>query len=229
MCGRLAAAWGNERFGAVDPMADVVLAAEQHELGMLEWDDAPTLDSETGLPTTVNRLDVETHLPLRLQGPELLARQSGYAALLASLHHVSFYSQPPLYGLLRRPGRQIRDYLRRSSEFQERLRDELDAPEAEIERNWRLVRAWDGLSHTLMFERAPQTQRGVPGVDGMVELRVDRRDGAHTVDPWPFASERLEVSVEARLLHGTFSDQTALQQALAGAPRIELSYELVPA
>jgi hypothetical protein len=34
--GQLARAWGNERFGAVEPLSEVCLAAEQHDVGMAE-------------------------------------------------------------------------------------------------------------------------------------------------------------------------------------------------
>jgi hypothetical protein len=229
MCGQLAQAWGNERFGAVRPAEEVCLAAEQHEIGMVEWDRAPTLDPTTGLPTTVNRLDLSTHLPLRLQGPERLLDQSPYAALLASLHHTSFYSMPPVLGLARRPGRQIRGYLRQSASLQARLREELGVPAAEIERNWRLVRAWDGLSHLLMFERAPQAIPNVPAApEKMIDVHVSRRDGTHSLDPWPFSAGRVSVGVEARLLEDRFSEPDRLLRALAEAPQIELSYEMVP-
>src|SRR5438445_591647 len=60
MCGQLARAWGNARFGVVVPAEEVCLAAEQHELGMVDWDLAPALDPDTGLPATVTRLDLST-------------------------------------------------------------------------------------------------------------------------------------------------------------------------
>jgi Protein of unknown function (DUF3891) len=227
MCGQFADAWGNERFGAVRHATEVRLAASEHELGMREWDESPTLDRATGLPTTVNELGVETHLPLRLLGPERLRERSAYAALLASLHHVSFYDEPPVYGLLRRPGRRIHAYLRESGEFQRRLREQVDAPDEEIDRNWRLVRTWDGLSHTLMFDRAPQTHRAVPAADGQVDVRVARRDGAFTLDPWPFGAERVIVTVDGLLLRDTYRDPAALHEGLRAAPEIRLEYELV--
>ena len=230
MCGQLARAWGNERFGTVAPAADVLLAADQHEIGMRDWDLAPELDAATGLPKPVTRMKLSTHLPLRLQGPELLEVLSPYAALVASLHHTSFYEKPPLLGLVRRRGRQIRAYLRRSAAFQARLKAAIDAPDAEIERNWRLVRTWDGLSHVLMYGRAPQRLEAVPAADGQpIDLHITVRNGAHVVNPWPFGEPRLEVAVEGRLLEGTFDDRARMHEALAKARRVELAYELVPA
>lgn len=230
MCGQLGRAWGNERFGEVAPAEEVCLAAEQHEVGMGAWDLDPALDPETGLPRTVTRMDPDVHLPLRLESPRRLMAQSRYAALLASLHHVSFYRPPPVVGLARRPGRQIHSYLKRSADFRAQLRPTLDASDAEIDRNWRLVRAWDGLSHDLMFDRAPCKRGEVPAADDrLVELQVSRRDGAHAIDPWPFAAARVVVRTEGRLLEETFTDERRLHEALAEAPWLELRYELVAA
>lgn len=230
MCGQIGRAWGNDGFGDVVPREEVCLAAEQHELGMVDWDLEPGLDVQTGLPAPVTRLDLDTHLPLRLHGPRRLAGQSRYAALIASLHHVSFYDGPGRLGRMRRPGRQIEDYLRRSATFQAQLRATLPASDAEIERNWRLVRAWDGLSHALLLGRAPCTVPGVPAADdATVDVRLAKRDGEHTLDPWPFAEDRLAVRSEGRLLSEPSGDLETLHAALARAPWVELSYTLAPA
>ena len=230
MCGQLARAWGNERFGPVAPAEEVCLAAEQHDVGMARWDLAPELDPATGLPATVKAMDLDTHLALQLEGPCLLSTQSRYAALLASLKHCVMYQKPNAGGLLRKRGREIRAYLDRSEAFQSELKTGLHVPDAEIERNWRLVRTWDALSHNLLLERAPCVRREVPAANGeVVDIQLDRRGDTHTLEPWPFGSERVVVRTEGRLLEGPYSDRERLHEALAQAPWIELSYELVPA
>ena len=50
--GQLARAWGNERFGAVEPWEEVCLGAEQHDIGWAMWDTRPSLNPDTGLPYT---------------------------------------------------------------------------------------------------------------------------------------------------------------------------------
>lgn len=228
--GQLARAWGNERFGAVVPAESVCLAAEQHDLGWAEWDLAPPLDRSTGLPMTVDKMDFATHLRLRMGASERLMAQSRYAALLASLHHSGAYRMPRRVALIRRRGRLIRRYLIQCTELQARLRATLDVPAAEVERNRRLVRTWDGLSHDLLRGRAPRTRHDVPaGRDLTVDLDLGRRGDAHTLDPWPFAVDRVIVRAEGRLLRGTFRDQEELDRGLAQAPWIDLVYELLPA
>lgn len=229
MCGQLARAWGNQRFGPLEPAEEVCLAAEQHEVGMGAWDLEPELDLETGLPRTVTAMDPDVHLPLRMESPRRLMAQSRYAALLVSLHHTSFYDRPASIGLLRRAGRQIRDYLEQSAALQARLRETVEAGDPEIERNWRLVRTFDGLSHDLLYDRAPCGRGGVPAADGaLVELSIERRHAAHTIDPWPFTADRVLVRSEGRLLAGMFSDERSMREALVRAPWIDIGFELVP-
>lgn len=229
MCGQLARAWGNERFGAVEPAEEVCLAAEQHEGGMALWDLEPELDPDTGAARTVRAMDLDVHLPLRFESSRRLTSQSRYAALLATLHHVSFYDRPPAHGKLKRAGRQIAGYLDRCADLERSLRATVDAGEAEIERNWRIVRAIDGLSHDLLLERVPCTRENVPVAGGaLVPLAIEKRDGRYAVDPWPFAADRVVARCEGRLLAGGFTEEEAMRAALREAPWVDLAYELTP-
>jgi hypothetical protein len=229
MCGQLARAWGNERFGAVEPADEVCLAADQHEAGWERWELAPTLDPDTGLPRTFETAGFMI-LDLRTEGPRELATQSRYAALLVSLFHCSFFEPPGRLGRYRPAGRQIHDFHERHKALQAELRPTLGAPDSEIERNFRLLRAWDGLSHDLLLGSAPCTRARVPAAGGaLVELAIDRRGDAHTFDPWPFAAGRVVVRTEGRLLEERFSDEERMRETLARAPWVDLSYELVPA
>ncbi len=230
MCAEFAGAWGNERFGAIRPAGVVRLAAEQHELGWRKWDDAPTLDPASGLPYTVRTLDPAVHLPMQLEGPRELAAQDPYAALLVAKKHASMYAPPTTIGrLLRSRDRAVHAFLQRSAALQEDLRAGLDVSDEELERNWRLVRAFDALSHDLLLDRAPCIRPGVPAAEGAVELRLERCDGGHALDPWPFGPDRVRVHAAGRLLDERFTDEQRMRAALAAAPRITLAYDLVPA
>lgn len=230
MCGQLGRAWGNERFGAVEPFEEVCLAAEQHDTDWSDWELAPTLDRATGLPHTFKTAPFTVHVDLHTAGPRRLVAQSRYAALLVSLHHTSFFQAPGRLGALREGGRLIQAFLDANEALQAELRATLGSPDAEIERNHRLVRTWDGLSHDLILGAAPRIREQVPAADdGQVDLHIGRRGEAHTIDPWPFSAERLVVRTEGRLLEGTFDDEETMREALARAPWIELAYELVPA
>jgi hypothetical protein len=230
MCGQLGRAWGNELLGRVEPAEEVCLAAEQHDTSWAEWELAPTLDPATGLPHTFDTAPFTVHLGIHTAWPPKLATQSRYAALLVSMHHRSFFEAPGRLGRLRPAGRQIERYLAWHDEFQAGLRRTLDATDAELDRNRRLVRTWDGLSHDLILAQAPRTRRNVPAAGAAsLDVRIDRDGDAFTIDPWPFTDDRVVVRVEGKLLTEAFADEEPMRAALAAAPWLELRYELKPA
>jgi hypothetical protein len=230
MCGQLGRAWGNELFGSVEPAEEVCLAAEQHDTSWVEWERAPTLDRDTGLPHTFETAPFTVHLEIHTAWPPKLATQSRYAAVLVSMHHRSFFEEPGRLGRLRENGRRIQVYLDGHDAFQARLRETLDATPAELDRNRRLVRTWDGLSHDLILQQAPRVRRNVPAAgDTSLDLHIEGSGDTFSIDPWPFRDERVTVSVEGRLLTSTFEDEEAMRAALASAPWMELRYRLAPA
>ena len=224
MCAELADAWGGERFGPVGP--EVRLAAAEHELGWAEWDQNPTLNASTGLPASVMDLELEEYVDFQLAGPRRLAERSPYAALLAVHHHMSFYRPPAITGRLSKRDRTVRSHLARSGAYRSELRAQVEASDEQIDRNWRLVRYWDALSHDLLHESVPSTRRA-PEADGsLAELALDRDEAGWSLEPWPFAAGRLTVRARGRLLESTHDDQESMRRALARAPWIELRYEL---
>jgi hypothetical protein len=229
MCGQLGRAWGNERFGAVAPREEVCLAAEQHDTGWAEWEKAPTLDAETGLPHTFASAPYTVHLAIHAAWSRAMVAQCRYAALLVSLHHASFFSRPGRLGQVRSGGRRIAEFLADLAALQADLRATLGVADGEVERNRRLVRAWDGLSHDLLLGLAPRVRSAVPTADGFVDLAVGRSGDVTTLDPWPFSGDALVVRTEGRLLRGRFEDVHAMRQELDSAPWVELDYELRPA
>src|SRR4051795_5496239 len=78
LCGQVARAWGAGRFPRPEPFEAVCLGAEQHDVGMAEWDLEPTLDA-TGRPTPFNRLPRAVHLALWRRAPRKVETQSRYA------------------------------------------------------------------------------------------------------------------------------------------------------
>jgi hypothetical protein len=227
--GQLARAWGNDSFAAPEPYEEVCLAAEQHDTSWAQWELEPTLDPATGLPHTFATAPFEVHLDIHTAWPPRLATQSPYAALLVSMHHRSFFSAPGRLGRLRPAGRQIERYLEWHDAFQAGLRASIDADDAELDRNRRLVRTWDGLSHDLILGQTPRVRENVPAAGATsLDLRVETDGEAFTVDPWPFAADRVTVRVEGRLLAGTFADEGSLREALADGPPLELRYDLEP-
>ena len=195
--GQMARAWGEpfERY------EEVCLAAEQHDVGMAEWDLAPSLNPDTGLPQALTEMPFAVHSALWLEAPTKLVTASVYAAALVSLHGTRLYE-------MREPTPEIADYLAQQEEF----RRGLGFARSDLEPGSTLVWIWDYLSLAALL-----------GWTGEVEgLRVD----GGRVDPWPFRASSLTVRCEARRLTDRFTDEAAMHAALAATPPERLELEL---
>jgi Protein of unknown function (DUF3891) len=212
--GQLARAWGNTRFGAVEPYEDVCLAAEQHDVGMAAWERRPTLNPETGLPRSFMELELDEHLEIWWSAAPLVVSQSPYAAILVSMHGTALYERRDLARLPAADADRVRAFLAGQRELQERLVAALGADRELVRRNQRLLWTWDSLSLALLLEWPPFDLKAVPTAAGEIDVAV--RDG--TLDPWPFAAPELTVRCEGRRLVGPYEDEEAMRAALAAAP-----------
>jgi Protein of unknown function (DUF3891) len=224
--GQLARAW-EEQF---EPHEEVCLAAEQHDIAWTEWERAPELDPDTGLPYTFSALAPVRRLELWSGAAAALVPQSRYAALLVSLHGTLLVERFPPQGdeALRFA---VETFVERERTFQAGLleslrRDPRYRPHADddvVARNRELVFAWDGLSLALLH--------GVTG-ERKAAGHVLRSDGGDptrvTVSPWPFRNEAVTVVCEGRILSGTYADEGELRRGLAKAPWTTIETRLVP-
>src|SRR5947209_7346321 len=170
LSGQLARAWGNERFGAVEPREDVCLAAEQHDVGWAAADLEPLLDEQTGRPRSFMEYPLARHLEIFTDGPRRMLAQSRHAALLVSMHGWRLYARR---GLNRSPpgeAEAIRAFLEGQEEFQRRLLRELRADpvaagwahDALVKRNSMLVWTWDYMSLAMCLGWSPARAKECP-------------------------------------------------------------------
>jgi hypothetical protein len=84
--GQLLRAWAK-------PLGEpLLLATEQHDLGWLDWEAAPTFDPETGRPHLFRDVGAVTHAPMWVRGLErALAAWGAHVALLISMHGALIY------------------------------------------------------------------------------------------------------------------------------------------
>ncbi len=239
--GQLARAWGNDRFGAVFPREAVCLAAEQHDLGWLGWEAAPTRDPSTGLPWNFTALPRTIHAPLWAEGVDhALASLGRYPALLVSMHGVGIYvrfgKSPPGSD----DARAVEAFNAAETARQGRLLASLAADPgwaeaarpAMVSRNSALVLAWDLMSliicHGLTGTRDVSE---VPDATGEMTLTVTALDGDPerlAIDPWPFREREVTVACEGVVLpDATFDDDASMRAALADAPRAPVRATLV--
>jgi Protein of unknown function (DUF3891) len=228
LSGQLARAWGNERFGAVEPWEEVCLGAEQHDIGMAAWEGAPTLNAETGLPHSFMDLGLDAHLEMWSSAAGLVVPQSRYAALLVSMHGTALYSR-------RDRGEPVRRFLEEQRALQESLLAVLRADpvtsaaaeEAVVRRNHRLVWTWDSLSLGVLLDWAPYVLDAVPTASGSVDVAVHGGiEEGFVLDPWPFSVDRLTARCEGRRLAGRFTDEEEMRAVLAAAPWVTLEVVL---
>jgi Protein of unknown function (DUF3891) len=232
--GQLARAWGNERFGAVDPYEEVCLAAEQHDIGMAAWDLAPSLNPDTGLPYSFIQMPIPVHLELWTAGPRRLLRQSRYAALLAAMHGRRLYEHRDLSKLPPEEAGQVRRFIAGQQRFEEMQLSSLRADPATartaaaelVARNSQLVWIWDFLSLALCLDWAPSAAREVPTNDEPVDIQLRHADRAVILEPWPFGGELVRVRCEGQRLSERFENEHEMHEALAEAPWETLEFEL---
>jgi hypothetical protein len=226
LSGQLARAWGNARFDAVEPREEVVLGAQQHDIGWALFDLEPRFNRESGLPRSFLELTAEEHLEIWCGAPEHLLSQSLHAALVVSMHGSSLSelrarSMPE-------QAQTLQGHIEEEHARQADLRARLGLSETQAERTRRQMWTWDGLSLTLCSSWRPFTARDVPADGGLLDIELrDREDGTITLDPWPFASERVEVHCEARRLDPRYEDEAAMRRGFERAEVVTLVFELV--
>jgi hypothetical protein len=181
---------------------------------MTAWEQAPTLNPDTGLPRSFMELPLDEHLAMWSAAAGLVAPQSRYAALLVSLHGTALYERRDLSRLAPEDAERVRAFLAGQNVLQHQLRVSLHADGAQVHRNQRLVWTWDSLSLGLLLGWAPFEIEHVPAARGEITLAL-RED---TLDPWPFTADRVTLRCEGRRLTGRFDDEAAMRAALSAAP-----------
>ena len=227
LAGQLARAWGNERFGEVVPREDTVLGAEQHDIGWAHFDLEPRFNPDTGLPRSFLELTLADHLAIWKGAPEFLLSQSLYAALVVSMHGSSLSELRAR--LAPDQADEVQPHIDEEHARQADLRERLGISAEQAERTRRQMWTWDGLSLALCNGWRPFTMRDVPTASGeLVEVDLTDRDGgSSTLDPWPFAADRVEVQCEARRLAPRYEDEAAMRTAFQAAAVETLSFVFV--
>jgi Protein of unknown function (DUF3891) len=248
LSGQIIRAWGNNEFGPVTPYEDVCLAAEQHDLGWLMWERAPTRDAETGRPHSFRQLGVVEHTGIWSLGTAMALSLGRYPALLVSLHGTGLYANFNTAAANANDRAVVREFLAEQQQIQQRLiasmrlDEQLSrfADDGMIERNRRLVRAADRMSIAICTGMQDLAIRSdgpfdakvsdVPTAAGETDIRLLAVDGDLTnvvVTPWPFAEPHVRLTCEGiKLPSQPFDDDDEMRLALREAPRLVLVTEL---
>jgi hypothetical protein len=225
LSGQLARAWA----GQMERREETCLAAEQHDIGMAEWDLRPTLNPETGLPHSFMEMPLDAHLQIWSHAAEKMMRQSAYAALLVSMHGSALYEMRDLDRMEAADAERVRRFLADRRAEQDALLAALGETREAVRRNQRLVWTWDFMSLALCLDWMPTAARDVPLAGGEDDVRIETVHLDHvSLDPWPFAAPELTVRCEGRRLEGPFAQEADMRAALDSAPLEAVEWWLAP-
>lgn len=237
----MARAFGDGEFARIDHWDSVVIAADLHDEGWRERDDAPCVDSE-GAPVDFPHLDRSEHVALYRRGIDLIEAKDARAALVVSMHGQGLHAaRLGLDGVPRDRSRQqpaVRAFIEHEEARQARLLEEIGDPGC---KQWawaayRLLQAWDLLSLYLLWFGLPKSATGrldqVPrrvgdaGIDIAVEPDGDR---FALLRPFPFPGEEVVFPVEARSLPDRrYDNSDELRACLSAAPWARLEVGVRP-
>ncbi|GAA4360872.1 hypothetical protein GCM10023185_27640 [Hymenobacter saemangeumensis] len=153
--------------------------------------------------------------------------QGRWRSLLTAMHLSCLYEG------LRGSSTEITAFLDELKSRQQQWRRALKVTKAEAESAYALLHWSDRLSLILCRQELPEMGRRLEiyqGPDGRrYTLRRPQPEGPVIIEPWPFASAEVEVTVEVTTLHRLqFRDDADLATALHEAPIEELRWELRP-
>lgn len=238
VAGQFAHAWGNEVFGYFKPYEAVCLGAEQHDIGWIPWEAAPTLNPETGYPHSFMEVVPEVHTKLWAGAKQLVMPMGRYAALLVSLHGTGLYERFTQWKNSPESKRIVEAFLQQEKDFQQQFINELSqdpgykeyvSPEV-IARNQKLVATWDALSLAVCMGVTKQRQfEQVPSASGDISFTLTPIQNDPTqlqVEPWCFQSNQVTVVFEGRVLTEQSTDEQTMRDRLAAAPWVTLTATL---
>ncbi|HEY9881653.1 MAG TPA: DUF3891 family protein [Leptolyngbyaceae cyanobacterium] len=237
--GQLAHAWGNQLAGSFAPHEAVCLGAEQHDIGWIPWEQAPTLNPETGYPHSFMEVPPAVHTQLWAGAKQLAMPMGRYVALLVSLHGTGLYERFTGWQSSPEATQVVEAFLQQEKGFQKDMiarlqQDTVYAPyvtPTAIARNRRLIALWDALSLAICMGVTEERQfEQVPIADGETTLKLaPLQDSSQlSVEPWCFQADQVTLIFEGRILKAPAQDQQAMRDQLTSAPWVTLMAQLSP-
>jgi hypothetical protein len=256
VAGLLAAHWGNDAFAAPTPYVSMVLAAQEHDSGWMEWESKPTIN-EAGFPPdyigSIKSLGRGVWLDLYRRGIQRVADHDPYAGYMVSMHGDGLLTQgmgllPSMPQYTDDPA--VQAFLADQKALRAGLHTRLQADgvdralltEEHIWNNFKLMEVFDQFAQFLCNRypfNSQERKNGPtntlsntpaplgPGRDDVV-LTVDVQDESRAiVRPYPFDVDPLVVSFQGRLVpNHPYASQEEFLRAFYTAERVNLTYTL---
>jgi hypothetical protein len=205
----------------------VLIAAEQHDIGWLDWETAPTFNPATGRPHLFREIGAAVHSPMWRQGVErALGAWGAHVAMLVSRHGGVIYRRyTDRHRTAEADVAAAQAYLETQAPIEAKWAAALRLDPATLQKETALVALVDTLSLALCGELKTPIDLEAPNAGGGIEtLRLTERPG-HPFDfllsPWPLRYDVLNVEGEARTLPvaGRFADEAAMRTWLKSSER----------
>jgi uncharacterized protein DUF3891 len=227
--GQLLRAW-NESFA--EPL---LLAAEQHDIGWMDWETAPSFNPQTGRPHLFREIGASVHAPMWKQGVErALGAWGSHVALLISRHGGVIYRRyTDRHRISEADANAAQTFLDTQAPIEAEWARTLGLEAAALNRETALVALVDTLSLALCGELKVPMDLQAPDRSGDLKtLRLVERPGSpfdFMLSPWPFRTEVLTVEGEARPLPvaGRFSNEAEMRAWLSAPQRTAFRARLV--
>jgi Protein of unknown function (DUF3891) len=219
--GQLLRAW-DESFA--EPLQ---LAAEQHDIGWMDWETAPSFNPQTGRPHRFRDIGAAVHAPMWTKGVErALGAWGSHVALLVSRHGGVIYGRyTDRHRLAEADATAAQHFLQTQAPIEALWARSLGLDAATLQRETALVALVDTLSLALCGELKAPLDLQAPDRHGELKtLRLVERPGQpfdFILSPWPFRAQVVTVEGEARPLpaEGRFADEAGMRVWLAGPER----------
>jgi hypothetical protein len=215
----------------------LLLAAEQHDIGWIDWEAEPTFNPETGRPRLFREIGASTHAPMWTRGVQrALGAWGSHVALLISRHGGVIYRRyTDRHRVSEADAAAAQNYLNTQAPIETAWARALGLEAAELERETALLAFSDTLSLALCGELKTPLELEAPGQGGdALTFRVaerTQRSFDFVLSPWPFRMNELVVEGQARTLPsaGRFSDESDMKTWLTLPERVNFSARLSPA
>jgi hypothetical protein len=219
--GQILSAW-DEALGK-----PLLLAAEQHDIGWLDWETAPSFNQETGRPHLFREIGAAVHSPMWRQGVErALGAWGAHVALLVSRHGGVIYRRyTDRHRISEADAAAAQKYLETQAPLEAAWAKMLGLDAAALQKETMLVALSDTLSLALCGELKTPIDVEAPKASGGTETLTLREQPGHPFDfvlsPWPLRESVLTVEGEARALPATgrFADEAAMRTWLESPER----------
>ena len=234
--GSLAADFGNDAFAGLEPAEPMQYIVDHHDAGWADLDARAPQNPDTGLPYNLTATPLAQIVDTSASSPQFNEAHHPFSGVISSMHTYGLYcgryglSDKIFLDLIPDDMRPDVDAMLEAEESrQHRLKQDLAGDDADLADEDFIFNAYKQLQFfdtlSLYFHLVPEGERGtaefhnVPrAVGDDVTISVTERPGAvYEVDPYPFATDGLEVATEGRYL-APHPPGTDLGPVLAATP-----------